>query len=120
MENNKVKVAVIQELKLTPKSKNPCIQNYTTVRKERPHGLGGGLLIFIHRCTGLQVFQCACNHYQRIDTPSKLLRRRLHSFPRPSDDDDRYPNTGRLQCTTLGMVLKLDRYERHPIGEYDI
>ena len=49
MENNKVKVAVIQESKLTPKSKNPCIQNYTTVRKARPHGQGGGLLIFIHR-----------------------------------------------------------------------
>ena len=49
MENNKVKVAVIQESKLTPKSKNPCIQNYTTVRKNRPHGQGGGLLIFIHR-----------------------------------------------------------------------
>ena len=49
MENNKVKVAVIQESKLTPKSKNPCIQNYITVRKNRPHGQGGGLLIFIHR-----------------------------------------------------------------------
>ena len=49
MENNKVKVAVIQESKLTPKSKNPCIQNYTTVCKDRLHGLGGGLLIFIHR-----------------------------------------------------------------------
>ena len=49
MENNKVKVAVIQKSKLTPKSKNPCIQYYTTVRKDRPHGQGGGLLIFIHR-----------------------------------------------------------------------
>ena len=49
MENNKVKVAVIQESKLTPKSKNPCIQNYPTVRKDRPHCQGGGLLIFIHR-----------------------------------------------------------------------
>ena len=28
---------------------NPYIQNYTTVRKDRHHGLGGGLLIFIHR-----------------------------------------------------------------------
>ena len=48
MENNIVKVAVIQESKLTLKSKNPCIQNYTTVRKDRPHAQGGGLLIFIH------------------------------------------------------------------------
>ena len=49
LERNKVKVAVIQESKLSPKSKNPCIQNYTTVRKDRSHGQGGGLLIFIHR-----------------------------------------------------------------------
>ena len=29
----------------------PCIRNYTTVRKERPHGHGGGLLVFIHGST---------------------------------------------------------------------
>ena len=49
LERNKVKVVVIQESKLSPKSKNPCIQNCTTVRKDRSHGQGGGLLIFIHR-----------------------------------------------------------------------
>ena len=49
LEINNVKLAVIQESKLSPKSKNPCIQNYTTVRKDRSHGQGGGLLIFIHR-----------------------------------------------------------------------
>ena len=48
------------------------------------------------------------------------MRRRLTSFPGPSDDDDGHPNTGRLQCTPLGVVLKLDRHERHPSGEYDI
>ena len=41
-------MAVIQESKLSSKSKSPCIQNYTTVRKDRPQGHGGGLLIFIH------------------------------------------------------------------------
>ena len=46
MERNNVKVGLIQE---SPKSKYPCIQNYTTVRKDRPYGQGGGLLIFIHR-----------------------------------------------------------------------
>ena len=49
LERNKVKVAVIQESKLSPKPKNYCIQNYTTVRKDRSHGQGGGLLIFMHR-----------------------------------------------------------------------
>ena len=49
LERNKVKVAVIKESKLSHKSKNPCIQNYTTERKDRSHGQGGVLLIFIHR-----------------------------------------------------------------------
>ena len=49
LERNKLKVAVIQESKLSHKSKNPCIQNYTTVRKDRSHGQRGELLIFIHR-----------------------------------------------------------------------
>ena len=35
LERNKVKVAVIHESKLSPKSKNPCIRNYTTVLKDR-------------------------------------------------------------------------------------
>ena len=49
LERIKVKVEVIKESKLSPKSKNPCIQNYNTVRKDRSHGQGGGLLIFIPR-----------------------------------------------------------------------
>ena len=48
LERIKVKLAVIQESKLSSKSKNPCIRNYTTVRKDRLHGHGGGLLVFIH------------------------------------------------------------------------
>ena len=35
LERNKVKVVMTQDSKLSPKSKNPCIQNYTTVRKDR-------------------------------------------------------------------------------------
>ena len=41
-------MAVIHESQLSPISKNPCIQKYNTVRKDRSHGQGGGLLIFIH------------------------------------------------------------------------
>ena len=48
LERNKVKVAVILESKLSSKSKNPCIRNYTTVRKDRSHGHGRELLVFIH------------------------------------------------------------------------
>ena len=43
-----------------------------------------------------------------VHTASKLLCRRLSSFSGPSDDDDGYPNTERLQCTPLGVILKLD------------
>ena len=39
----------MQESKLSTKSKNPCIKNYTIVFKDRAHGHGAGLLIFIHR-----------------------------------------------------------------------
>ena len=46
LEKNKVNVAFIQESKLSSKSKNPCIRNYTTVRKDGPHGHGRGLLVF--------------------------------------------------------------------------
>ena len=77
MENNKVKVAMIQESKLTPKSKNPCIQNYTTIRMDRPHGLGGGLPIFIHRCCCLPTPITLASggvRYSRLWSTSQLLR----------------------------------------------
>ena len=48
LERNKVKVGVIHESKLSSKSKNPCIRNYTTVCKDRPQSHGRGLLVFIH------------------------------------------------------------------------
>ena len=49
LEKHNVKVAAIQESKLTSKSRNPRIKNFTTVRRDRPQGQGGGLLIFIHK-----------------------------------------------------------------------
>ena len=48
LEAHDVKVAVIQESKLTAKSRSPNIQNYTLVRQDRHQGPGGGLLFFIH------------------------------------------------------------------------
>ena len=49
LERHKVKVAVIQESKLTLNSRTPYIQNFTTVRKKRDQGQGGGLLTLIHK-----------------------------------------------------------------------
>ena len=60
LERNKVKVAVIQESKLSSKSKNPCIRNYITVRKDRPHSHGGGLLVFIHESINFSKQPCCC------------------------------------------------------------
>ena len=49
LERHNVKVAVLQESKLSPKSRSPIIQNFTTVGKDRRQGQGGGLLTLIHK-----------------------------------------------------------------------
>ena len=48
LEAQNVKVAVIQESKLTVESRSPNIQNYILVRQDRRLGPGGDLLFFIH------------------------------------------------------------------------
>ena len=47
-EAHNVKVAAIQESKLTAKLRSPNIQNYTLVQQDRRLGPVGGLLCFIH------------------------------------------------------------------------
>ena len=49
LKRHNVKVVVIQESKLSSNSKTPSIQNFTTVRKDRRQGQGGGLLTLIHK-----------------------------------------------------------------------
>ena len=49
LERHTVKVEVIQESKLTLNSQTPNIWNFTTVRKDRHQGKGGGLLTLIHK-----------------------------------------------------------------------
>ena len=63
MEKHKVKVAVIQESKLSQTSSTPCIQNYTTVRKDRRLGQGGGLLTFVHK---------SINYLRKPESPETL------------------------------------------------
>ena len=46
LEAHTVKVAAIQESRLTAKSRSPNIQNYTLVRQDRRQGPGGDLLFF--------------------------------------------------------------------------
>ena len=49
LERHKVKVAVIQESKLTLNSRTPNIQNFPTVKKDRHQGQRGDLLTLIHK-----------------------------------------------------------------------
>ena len=49
LKRHNVKVVVIQESKLSSNSKTPSIQNFTTVRKDRRQGQGGGFLTLIHK-----------------------------------------------------------------------
>ena len=61
---HKVKVsAVIQESKLALNYRTPNIQNFTTVRKDRDQGQGGGLLTLTHK---------SINFSQRPDSPDTL------------------------------------------------
>ena len=60
LERHEVEVAVIQESKLTLNSRTPNIQNFTTVRKDRDLGQGGGLLTLIHK---------SINFSRRPDSP---------------------------------------------------
>ena len=63
LERHKFKVAVIQESKLTLNYLTPNIQNFTTVRKDRHQGQGGGLLTLIHKSINLS---------RRPDSPDTL------------------------------------------------
>ena len=63
LERHKVKVAVIQELKLTLNFRTPNIQNFITVRKDRDQGQGGSLLTLIHK---------SINFSWRPDSPDTL------------------------------------------------
>ena len=91
LKRHNVKVVVIQESKLSSNSKTPSIQNFTTVRKDRRQGQGGGLLTLIHKSinfsrkpespdSGRTSFggvdhhghagRHGVDHYQRLHTPA--------------------------------------------------
>ena len=48
MDTNNIKIAAIQETKLTNKSKQPKTKNYTFLRKDRGKDKGGGLAFLVH------------------------------------------------------------------------
>ena len=132
-------MAVIQESKLTLNSRTPNIQNFTTVRKDRDQGKGGGLLTLIHKSINFSrrpdspdtladphleeltiTAKLGLDHYQRLHTPSKLLHGKIQSISGSSDDDDGHPHTGRLQRSPLIVVFRFYRYERNYVGEHGV
>ena len=65
---------MIQESKLSSNSKTPSIQNFTTVRKDRRQGQGGGLLTLIHKSINFsRKPESPANHRQRLRTKPSLL-----------------------------------------------
>ena len=68
LKRHNVKVAVIQKSKLSSNSKTPCIQDFTTVRKDRRQGQGGGLLTLIHK---------SINFSRRPESPETLVELHL-------------------------------------------
>jgi exonuclease III len=48
LTNHRVKIAALQESKLTTKSKTPSFLGYNVVHKDRPVGRGGGLALLVH------------------------------------------------------------------------
>ena len=49
LRTRKIKVAALQETKLTAKGKDPVFEDYTVVRKDRGSGAGGGLMFLVHQ-----------------------------------------------------------------------
>ena len=62
---------MIQESKLSSNSKTPSIQNFTTVRKDRRQGQGGGLLTLIHK---------SINFSRKPESPETLVEPHLEEL----------------------------------------
>ena len=54
LQDQNILIACIQETKLTETSILPPFPNYTTIRKDRPQGRGGGLITLIHHSVTYQ------------------------------------------------------------------
>ena len=123
LERNTVKVAVIQESKLSPKSKNTCIRNYTTVRRDCPHGQGGGLLIFIHRSITFSKQpsspeSLSDHHLEELSIKAELGNTKLIIFnvytPPASSCSNGYQSSIEHLLTTQDTLILGDFNSHHP------
>ena len=123
LEINKVKVVVIQESKLSPNSKNPCLQNCTTLCKVRSHGQGGGLLIFIHRSITFSKHPSSPEslsdpHLEELSIKAELGNTKLIIsnvyIPPASSCSDGYQSSIEHLLTTLDILILGDFNAHHP------
>ena len=139
LEAHNVKVAAIQESKLTAKSRSPKIQNYTLVQQDRRQGPGGGLLFFIHNsvsfiCKSLSITANNDLHLEELTvsiamdntellitnmyTPGQFLQWALFTTNRPLADRHRFTSPRRLQCSPFTLALRNNRFERQSTGGF--
>ena len=115
LERHKVKVAVIQESKLTLNSRTPNIQNFTTVRKDRHQGQGGGLLTLIHKSINFtrrpnSPDTLADPHLEELTITAKLgntdlIITNVYIPPESSCTGGYNPSLGHLMMTTDTLIL---------------
>ena len=141
LEAHDIKVAAIQESKLTAKSRSPNIQNYTIVRQDRRQGPGGGLLFFIHNTVSftrkpMSITSKNDPHLdeltisivmdntellitKRVHPPGQFLQWTLFTTNRPLADRHRFISARRLKCSPFTLALRNNRFERQSIGGFD-
>ena len=73
LEAHNVKVAAIQESKLTAKSRSPNIQNYTPVRQDPRQGPAGGSLFFLFITQSASLASHCQQHRNQKNCPSASL-----------------------------------------------
>ena len=140
LEAHNVKVAAIQESKLTAKSRSPNIQNYTLVRHDRRQGPGGGLPFFINNSVSFTrkslattskndphleelTISIAIDNTELLITnvyiPGQFLQWVLFTTNRPLTDRHRFTSSRRLQCSPFTLTLRNNRCERQSTGGFD-
>ena len=115
LERYNGKVAVIQESKLILNSRTPNIQNFTTVRKDRYRGQGGGLLTLIHKSINFarkpdSPDTVADPHLEELTITAKLGNTDLiitndYIPPASSSTGGYNPSLGHLMMTTDTLIL---------------
>ena len=123
-----MKVAAIQESKLTAKSRSPNIQNYTLVRHDRRQGPGGGLLFFIHNSVSFTRKSLSTTskndpHLEELTISiamdnTELLITNVYIPPASSCNGRYSPPIDHLLTGTFTLALRNNRFERQSTGGF--